>query len=181
MLQTGAQDAYIQAWLYAARAHQGQTVTASGLPYIVHVGLVAMELLAVLPQWPQANHALALQCALLHDTLEDTPTRHADLSSAFGTAVADGVQALTKREDLPKPEAMLDSLRRIRAQPHEVWAVKLADRITNLAPPPAHWSADKVAAYREEAREIHRQLSPANAQLAQRLEQRIHRYGKATA
>lgn len=38
---------------------------------------------------------------------------------------------------------MQDSLRRIKSQPREVWMVKMADRITNLQPPPGHWSEEK--------------------------------------
>jgi hypothetical protein len=39
------------------------------------------------------------------------------------------VRALTKDASLPTNEAMADSLRRVRLQPPEVWAVKLSDRI----------------------------------------------------
>ena len=32
----------------------------------------------------------------------------------------------------------------MKTQPIEVWMVKLADRITNLLPPPAHWNEEKI-------------------------------------
>ena len=44
---------------------------------------------------------------------------------------------------------MLDSLKRIKKMSHEVWAVKMADRITNLQPPPKGWSAKKKEHYLE--------------------------------
>jgi len=40
--------------------------------------------------------------------------------------------------------------------------VKLADAITNLQPPPVHWSREKRARYREEAIEIYSALKDAS-------------------
>jgi (p)ppGpp synthase/HD superfamily hydrolase len=42
---------------------------------------------------------------------------------------------------------MADSLRGIRAQPHDVWLVKLADRITKLQPTPSYWTVEKRKMY----------------------------------
>lgn len=126
-----------------------------------------------------AQPALAVQCALLHDTLEDTSIPEAELAALFEPAVVAGVRALTKDATLPKSEAMADSLRRIREQPQEVWAVKLADRITNLAAPPAHWKAERIAGYRLEAEQILAALGEAHAPLAERLARRIAAYPPA--
>jgi (p)ppGpp synthase/HD superfamily hydrolase len=90
--------------------------------------------------------------------------------------VADGVAALSKDDRLPKADRMADSLRRIREQPREVWMVKLADRITNLAPPPDDWSAAKRAAYRDEAIVIADALGAASPTLHARLRARIEAY-----
>jgi len=156
------QDAFLAAWRFAAEAHRGQTVPGTDLPYLVHVGAVAMEVLAAHAQEPVPDPALALQCALLHDTVEDCGVALVELERRFGAAVAGGVAALSKRKDLPKPEAMADSLARIARQPREIWAVKLADRITNLQPPPGRWTTQKRVAYREEARVILAALGPAH-------------------
>ena len=94
----------------------------------------------------------------------------------FGPKVLDGVQALTKNASLPKSEAMADSLARIRSQPREVWAVKLADRITNLQPPPTHWTPEKIASYRNEAKIIHRALHDGHPFLGERLARKIEDY-----
>lgn len=170
------QDAYILAWLFAAEAHRGQTVPGTDLPYLVHIGAVAMEVLLAHAQEPLADPVLAVQCALLHDTVEDCGVDPAELERRFGSAVAAGVSALSKRKDLPKPAAMADSLARIQAQPKEIWGVKLADRITNLQPPPAHWSAAKRATYREEVRIILKELGAGHAALAERLAKKIESY-----
>jgi guanosine-3',5'-bis(diphosphate) 3'-pyrophosphohydrolase len=76
---------------------------------------------------------------------------------------------------------MADSLARIRAQPREVWLVKLADRIVNLGPPPTDWSTDKRRAYQAEARGILTALAEASPYLADRLNARIAAYGAFTA
>ncbi len=170
-------DIYIKAWNFASQAHGAQCVPGSGAPYINHIGLVAMEILTALSR----NHTncpdLAIQCALLHDTIEDTPCTYEDIKEEFGPDVAAGVLALSKNTQLPsKAEQMSDSLLRIRQQPAEVWMVKMADRITNLQPPPAHWNQHKISAYQEEARQILHQLGAANDYLAQRLSEKIAAY-----
>lgn len=170
------QDAWLGAWRFAAHAHREQKVPDADLPYLVHLGAVSMEILVAHQLQPFARPELVVQCALLHDTLEDTDTTEAAILAAFGPEVTSGVRALTKSSALPKREAMADSLRRIREQPREVWAVKLADRITNLAPPPARWTAEKIAAYKAEAEQILAALGEAHGALAARLAARIAAY-----
>ena len=68
------------------------------------------------------------------------------------------------------------SLKRIKSMPPEVWAVKLADRITNLQPPPPHWDKERKIKYREEAKIILSELKDGNEFLAKRLEKKIEEY-----
>ena len=115
-----------------------------------------------------------MQCAWLHDVLEDTPTPADAVGERFGDVVLEGVRALTKDKTRPsKAEQMADSLRRIQQQPPEIWMVKLADRVSNLGPPPWHWDAAKCASYRREAQTILDALGSASAPLAARLDERI--------
>lgn len=169
-------DLYMRAWRFAAERHNAQKYPGTELPYVVHVGAVAMEVIAALAVEPVADPDLAIVCALLHDTVEDTQLSPDELVREFGTAVGAGVLALSKDPALPKAERMADSLRRIQAQPREIAIVKLADRIANLGPPPAHWSAEKRDSYRDEARVILRELGAASAVLAERLRAKIERY-----
>ena len=82
-----------------------------------------------------------------------------------------------KNKKLPgKQEQMLDSLQRIKQQPLEVGMVKLADRITNLQPPPHYWTKEKINSYREEAQIILDTLGCSNEFLAQRLADKIKNY-----
>lgn len=177
-------DAWLAAWRFASDAHLGQMVPGSELPYVVHVGAVAMEVASAISRraqlgQPVAAPDLAIQAALLHDVVEDTGVTLAQIDARFGPAVAAGVAALTKDPAAgDKPAQMRDSLDRIRAQPPEIWMVKLGDRITNLQPPPKHWKLDKIRRYREEARLIQSRLGEACSVLGTRIEAKIDSYGQ---
>lgn len=170
-------EVYQRAALRAAEAHQGQTIPDSPAPYLVHLMLVAAEVMATLQVEEGLDGDLAVACALLHDTLEDTAVPAATLRQEFGPHVAAGVQALTKDPALPKEQRLADSLRRILAQPREVALVKLADRVVNLRPAPASWTRARIAAYRADAQTILAALGTASPHLASRLAQRIRAYG----
>lgn len=167
---------YREALRFATRAHAGQLLPGSDMPYLVHVVEVAAEVTEAIMHSPLMDSDLAISCALLHDVVEDTSITAEMVRNEFGEAVCRGVLALSKNPDLPAPLAMVDSLERIRKCPPEIGAVKMADRIANLHVPPAHWSASKKTAYREEAQQILDALKDTNAYLAKRLKQRIEDY-----
>ena len=169
-------DAYKRALDFAARAHGDQKVPGSGLPYVVHVTKVAMETLRACSEDPTLNVDLAMTCALLHDSVEDADVTEADLTAQFGLAVAAGVAALSKDPQLPKSERMADCLRRLKAQGREAQVVKLADRVTNLEPPPASWSVEKRLAYLAEARVIVSELGQASVWLTSRMNGKMDEY-----
>lgn len=171
-----SQEHYIKAYRFAAEAHQGQFVPDTEIAYIMHLSLVSMEVIAAVRSESGHDENLALQCALLHDVIEDTPVTYEQVEVTFGSIVAAGVSALTKNKSLDKSVQMSDSLKRIQQQPHEVWMVKLADRITNLQPPPTYWTKDKVAKYQAEATEILNALGEASALLSTRLSGKIEAY-----
>ena len=56
--------------------------------------------------------------------------------------------------------------------------VKLADRITNLQKPPAHWSLEKIKKYLLEAEMLSARLSNKNPYLNKRLGEKIGEYKK---
>ena len=172
------QTLYQEAIKFATAKHvdQNQMVPGTDLPYVVHLSNVAMEIMIASFNTGNFNLGLAVQAALLHDTLEDTSTDFAELESKFGSEVATAVSALTKNIDLPKEQSMADSLARIKKMPFEVWAVKLSDRITNLQPPPAHWDNGRKIAYREEAKLILNELKDGNEFLSRRLKTKIEEY-----
>ena len=148
------------------------------MPYINHLGLVAMESMAAIANGAELESPdLLVLCALLHDIIEDTNGTYHDIHIEFGIEVANGVLALSKDKKLPSNEdQMRDSIERIRQEPKEVWMVKLSDRITNLQPPPKNWSKTKIDAYRTEATLILSESGDANAYLAERLGAKIKDY-----
>jgi (p)ppGpp synthase/HD superfamily hydrolase len=175
---TWKQDDYIRAYVFAARALNSKKVPGTDLPYIVHVSLVSMEVQAVLSVESELNGNLALQCSLLHDVIEDGGITIDQLNAEFGSSVAQGVSALSKNPNLEKSLQMNDSLRRIKQQSPEIWIVKMADRITNLLPPPSDWTSINREAYKYEAREIYESLKSANKFIADRLLFKIEAYDK---
>ena len=173
-----SQDRYIKALRFAADRHNGQPFPGTDLPYLLHLTMVAAEVMSALNLERHLDGDLAVQSALLHDILEDTITTFEEIHELFGRDVAEGVETLTKKETVEKDGRIADSLERIKKQPHEIWVVKMADRITNLQPPPSHWSNDKRKRYREQAKMIHTDLKDASEHVGSRLAHKIDEYGQ---
>lgn len=176
-------ERYAAAWEFATLRHLDQTYggrePGQRIPYINHLASVAAEVLWGLDADDDLD--LALSCALLHDVIEDTPTRFEEVRERFGAAVAEGVLALSKDATLPSRTAQMeDSLRRIRCQPREIWAVKLADRISNLYHPPFYWGPERIEAYKAESELILAALGDAHPRLAARLAEKLAAYGSST-
>lgn len=174
------QENYIKVLEYASKAHSEQK-TPKGLPYVVHITSVAMEVINACEKskLDEEKSNLAISCALLHDVIEDTELTYDNLYVDFSEAIANGVEALTKDKTLEsKQEQMKKSIEMLLEQPYEVQMVKLADRITNLSTPPEHWDNDKKRAYLKEASFIYSCLKNSNIYLSKRLEEKIENYKK---
>ena len=176
-------EKYNKAWYFATRKHTGQTYGGAEqnekIDYINHIGSVTMEIIWVLQNTSENFNAdLAVQCAILHDTIEDTDTNYKEIYELFGKDVADGVKALTKNEKLSKDERMSDSLKRIQQQAKEIWLVKIADRISNLYHPPYYWDNEKKINYIKESEIIYGKLNSAGSLISKRLRNKIDNYHK---
>ncbi len=120
-----------QAYIVGAQAHEGQT-RKSGEPYITHPVAVA-GILADL-----RLDAEAIVAAILHDTIEDTPLKRADIERDFGREVADLVDGVTKLDKVQfrsRQEANAESFRKMllaMARDLRVILIKLADRLHNM-------------------------------------------------
>ncbi|MBB1194112.1 bifunctional (p)ppGpp synthetase/guanosine-3',5'-bis(diphosphate) 3'-pyrophosphohydrolase [Flavobacterium sp. SOK18b] len=167
-------------WQKVSLLHIGQTYGGQNLgekiEYINHIGSVVFEIINASKNTLDFNLTLAIKCALLHDTLEDTNYKSNSLEDEYGKQVLEGVSALTKNSTLEKELQMTDSLNRILLQPKEVWAVKMADRICNLYAPPYYWDKSKKEKYLEEAKIIYEHLKTGNEYLAKRLLSKIKEY-----
>jgi (p)ppGpp synthase/HD superfamily hydrolase len=75
-----------------------------------------------------------MQCAYLHDTLEDTKATYYDLLKYFGPQVAGIVLELTSEEDIKK-ELGKERYLSIRMKDMTSWAlsIKLCDRLDNIS------------------------------------------------
>lgn len=171
------QEIYQKAMRFAGEKHAHQQVPGTQANYLLHISNVAMEVLQAHAAEANFDLALAIQAAILHDTIEDTDATFEEVAEHFGERVANSVSSLSKNTSLPdKKEQMLDSLQRLNTSEKEAGIVKLADRITNLQSPPKHWSKEKAANYREEAKLILSILSGKNDYLESRLEAKIEAY-----
>ena len=169
-------DAYDVAWQFAAKAHAGQKLPGSNLPYLTHIGWVVGEILISLQHETVSDPKLAIQCAILHDVIEDTSIGYQDLKEKFGSVVSNGVSALTKNMALPKNQRVMDSLERVLSQPNEVGMVKLADRISNLRTPPSFWAPLKINEYIEESNNIIEKLENTSTYLSERIKVKLKEY-----
>jgi GTP pyrophosphokinase len=120
-----------KAYVYSARAHQGQS-RKSGDPYFIHPVSVA-NIIA------QLHLDSASVCAaLLHDVVEDTQITEADMQREFGKEVAflvSGVTKLGKVNFGSKEDRQAESFRKMLLAMSEdirVLLVKLADRLDNM-------------------------------------------------
>ncbi|BDU26463.1 HD domain-containing protein [Flavobacterium sp. GSB-24] len=168
-------------WQLVSKLHDGQKYggvsEGERVEYINHIGSVVFEVLNAIRSTENMNSDLAVKCAMLHDTIEDTTFDYEKVNDLFGSQVASGVLALTKNDQITDSlEKMLDSLNRIKQQPIEIWAVKMADRISNLYEPPYYWNDEKKLKYIEEAEIIHNELKDGNEYLARRLKIKIKEY-----
>ena len=167
---------YKEALNFAAAKHAGQKLPGTDLPYLVHVVDVAMEVMIAGFHSEDFDLNLAVNVALLHDAMEDTDTSYREVLNTFNQQIAEGVLALTKFMNLEKEERMNNSLQRIKELQKEIWAVKLADRITNLSAPALDWDYPKRQRYMDGSVNILNELSEANAYLAKRLQSKIAEY-----
>jgi guanosine-3',5'-bis(diphosphate) 3'-pyrophosphohydrolase len=175
-MENNIQESYQKAIRFAGERHGNQKLPASKASYLVHLSNVAMEVILAEQHTDDFDLDFAVQIALLHDVLEDTPASFEEVSESFSGEIAEAVLALSKNEDLPGDIQIPDSLMRIKPLRKEVWAVKLADRISNMQMPPKTWNLEKKKQYRQVAKLILQELKGGNTYLESRLEKKIKEY-----
>ena len=124
-------ESIVSAYEFGAEAHEGQT-RKTGEPYITHPVAVAQELADM------RMDSQAIEAAILHDVVEDTPVSITDIEEKFGEDVAllvDGVSKLDQIQFHSRAEAQAESFRKMMLAMIEdirVILVKLADRLHNM-------------------------------------------------
>lgn len=124
-------DLVKKAYVFSAKAHQGQT-RRSGEPYLIH----PMEVAGILAK--MKLDVPSVTTALLHDTVEDTVATLEEIESIFGVEIrnlVDGVTKLSKIQFTTKAEHQAENFRKMimaMAKDIRVIIVKLADRVHNM-------------------------------------------------
>ena len=134
-------------------------------PYLNHLTEVA-RLLADATGGTDANLVIA---GLLHDTLEDTPTSHAEIEAAFGADVAALVIEVTDDKSLPRKERKRLQVLHAPTRSARGKLIKIADKTSNLrgiaTSPPDGWSHERKLEYFEWAAAVVAGCRGVNAQL----------------
>jgi guanosine-3',5'-bis(diphosphate) 3'-pyrophosphohydrolase len=128
----------LEAVSFAARAHDGQRRKDRQTPYASHpfrVCLIVRHVFGI------ADPAV-LAAAVLHDTIEDTPTDFDDLAERFGTDVAGWAAMLSKDMRLPEADRERAYKEALARAPWQVKMCKLGDMYDNLLDS-GHLSGDK--------------------------------------
>lgn len=111
----------------AAKAHAGQFIRTSDIPYIAHPVAVSM---AVTTLFGCSDPEVAA-AAVLHDTLEKTQLTAGEIHEECGARVLELVIALTKEEGKRK-----HYWERLHEGPWEARLIKMADALDHLDCPP---------------------------------------------
>jgi GTP pyrophosphokinase len=125
------EDAINRAYVFAMKAHGSQT-RDNGDPYISH----PVEVAGILTGYRLDTASIVT--ALLHDTVEDTGVKLADIEGAFGAETArlvDGVTKLTRLELQSDRTKQAENFRKLvlaMSEDIRVLLVKLADRLHNM-------------------------------------------------
>ena len=162
----------LKAAVFAAEKHRGQKRKGvEAAPYIEHPIAVARAL----AEEGGVTDPELIAAALLHDTIEDTPTVHDDLKAEFGERVADLVAELTDDKRLPKEKRKEEQVAHAPKLSAGAKVVKLADKLCNLrelqASPPVDWPESRRAAYFKWSKAVVDRVRKSNAALARKFDE----------
>jgi guanosine-3',5'-bis(diphosphate) 3'-pyrophosphohydrolase len=119
----------LEAISFASRAHHGQFRKDGKTPYASHpfrVCLIVRHLFGI-------EDTAILTAAVLHDTIEDTPTDYDDLAERYGDEVASWVGLLSKDMRVQEDEREKLYKAALSAAPWQVKVCKLGDIYDNIS------------------------------------------------
>jgi HD domain len=115
------------AFAYAQRLHAGQSRAADGAPFIVH----PREVAGLLADAGAPDHVIA--AGALHDVLEKTPARAAELRERFGARIAGLVLAVSDDGRIASYPARKAALRaQVAAAGEEALMLLAADKVSKV-------------------------------------------------
>ncbi len=159
---------------FALKAHGSQKYSNTDLPFSYHLDAVAAYTKKALRLNRALDVNLALSCAYLHDTIEDTKTTAKDIEVVFGKAIADGTTALSKDQSLRGLNSVLNIISQLTNQPTEVKIVKLADVCANLENVPVGWKAERIKNYIAKAEALNAIFGNLSSVLSETIHRKIY-------
>ena len=146
----------VKAAAFAAHKHRDQRrKDQQASPYINHPLALANVLCNEVTGIEDQDVVCA---ALLHDTIEDTDTTHAEIEAEFGLSVLGVVLEVTDDKTLPKAQRKILQIEHAPGLSRSAKLVKLADKICNLrdmaSSPPSDWSLDRRIQYFDWAKAV---------------------------
>lgn len=138
----------LRAAAFAAEKHRHQKrKDADASPYINHPLAVA----ALLAGTGGVTDVELLAAALLHDTVEDTETSHAEICASFGSGIGALVAEVTDDKSLPKARRKQLQIENAPHKSERAKQLKIADKICNVsdidAISPANWDMERKSLY----------------------------------
>ncbi len=161
----------IDAILFAASSHAGQTRKDGITPYINH----PIEVMHLLTFTGNVSDEDILSAAVLHDVIEDTNCTEEEIAERFGKKVAAVVLELTDNKTLNKEERKTRQLETAEALSHEARLIRISDKICNvydiLYAPPQDWDVDRRKKYLTWANEVVEKIKGTNKELESHFEE----------
>lgn len=122
----------------------------------------------------QVRDIKILAAALLHDVLEDTPTKDDEIETRFGSEILGIVKEVTDDKSLPKEIRKRIQVETAAKKSFEAKTVKIADKTTNvrdirLTPP--NWDKDRKLNYVKWSKEVVDQIRGTNLALEKKFDE----------
>ena len=133
---------------FATEKHKNHTrQNKEKSPYIVH----PIAVCHILSDVGGVEDAKILAAALLHDTLEDTPTTREELIENFGERICSLVEEVSDDKTLPKHKRKDLQIQHAPELSEGATLIKLADKISNVKDithmPPIGWDGSRCLEY----------------------------------
>jgi len=146
---------FLEVLAFSAHKHRAQRrKDRHASAYINH----PIALARVLHNEGGISDPLTLCAAILHDTIEDTKTKRAELARAFGAGIAGIVMEVTDNKRLRRHTRKRLQIEHAPHLSRRAKLVKLADKICNLRDirnnPPLGWSRSRKREYFDWARRV---------------------------
>ena len=134
-------------------------------PYIVH----PIAVRHILSDVGGVEDAEVLAAALLHDTLEDTPTTREELIENFGQRVCSLVEEVSDDKTLPRLQRKQRQIDHAKKISEGAALIKLGDKISNVTDitntPPTNWDSNRRLEYFDWAEKVINNCPKVNTSL----------------